>query len=471
MKQNYLSFQLVLTASIAAMAGFLFGFDTSVVADIHAQATAQLALNNWQWSKVVSAAVLGALLGIVCSGFLSDRLSRRQILKQVALGFIIGTCLCATAESYAQLLAGRFMIGLCIGVASYLTPMYLAEIAPAGQRGQLVLFNGLALTLGQAAAYLLGYAIHDLWAYSWRIILLAGIVPALGLYLGLYFVPQSPRWLYARQGKAAALASLSALGYSQSDQARELTEMSKQQTIANGWALFKKPLCYVLLAGLCLGAFQQLSGINAILYYGPLIFAKAGIDSPKAALLATFILGLVNFVMTGVTLLLVDRLGRRTLLLAGTLLASLALYLVSLQCQFSGFFSPYSLVFSLCLYVLGYCVSLGSLFWLVIAEIYPLAVRGLAMSLATLVQWAANLLVAISFLGVYHGVGPANTFALFGFFCFLAFLFCYLFIPETMGVSLEQIEANLMSGLPLRDLGKRTELSPQGDPLEPSETL
>ena len=457
-----------LITAIAALGGFLFGFDTSVIADIHEQATQQLDLSSWQWSKIVSSSVLGCVLGIPLSGFFADNISRRLLLQLVAFGFIVGTALCAQAHGFRALLCGRFLIGLCIGVASYITPLFIAEVAPAAQRGRLVLLNGLALTFGQAVAYLIGYLLHDLWPFSWRIILWLGAAPALFLMLGMQYVPHSPRWLFKRFGEERARESLKKLRTTPNEIEAELTEMRQciQIRQTKRLHLFKAPVLYVLIAGILLGLFQQFSGINAILYYGPLIFTEAGFTPFKNALFATFCLGVVNFVFTAITLLSVDTLGRRKLLLCGTALAGLALLTTGwlFNAHIPG--QKYWLLLSFAMYVMGYCISLGSLFWIIIAEIYPLAIRAQAMSIATVAQWSGNFLVAISFLELYQHLGPSSTMTLFGVVCLLAFAFCYKFIPETTGMSLEQIEDHLFAGNALKELGQPISPS-KAQPLRP----
>lgn len=465
---------IYLITTVTAIGGFLFGFDTSVIADIHDQASQQLALSQWQWSNIVGSGVLGCILGIPLSGFFADRVSRRLLLQLVAIGFIIGTALCAQAHQFTALLSGRFLIGVCIGVASYITPLFIAEIAPANKRGGMVLLNGLALTFGQAAAYLIGYLLNGIWPYSWRLIIWIGAIPALILLVGMHYVPHSPRWLFKHLGEHEAKKTLQKIRITSQEIQAELAEMRQCVHInqARQVSLFKSPILYVLIAGILLGLFQQFSGINAILYYGPLIFTTAGFTSSNSALLATFCLGVVNFVFTAITLLSVDRLGRRNMLLYGTALAGIALLITSIlfTARFPG--TKYWLLLSFAIYVMGYCISVGSLFWVIIAEIYPLAVRAQAMSIASLVQWAGNFLVAISFLELYQYLGPSSTMAMFGLLCLLAWAFCYWFIPETTGVSLEEIEEHLFAGKPLRELGRALDHEGQfGDAVRSREAM
>ncbi|MCL9685714.1 sugar porter family MFS transporter [Legionella maioricensis] len=444
-------------ALIAGFGGFLFGFDSSVIADVKDQVIGQLALSEWQWSQVVSISLLGCVLGIPLSGFFADKLSRRYLLKIVALGFIFGTALCSLTSSLIILLIGRFIIGVCIGIASYITPLFIAEIAPPNRRGTLVLINGLTITFGQAIAYLIGYFLHDYSSNSWRYLFGMGSVPSLVLFIGMYFVPHSPRWIMNKYGMEETFKTLKRIRPSNYNIQKELDEIhiNLKHTQPDYRLLIKAPIVFVLFVGIALGVFQQLSGINAVMYYGPVIFESAGFYPVKNAILATFCMGAVNFIFTLVTLFYIDRLGRRILLLNGTMLAAASLFSVSLFFNYGLPGHKFWILGSLSFYVVGYCISVGSLFWVLISEIYPLPIRGLAMSIATVVQWGANFVVSLSFLTIYQSIGQVLTFSLFGLLCLLAFLFVYYFVPETTGVSLENIEKNLMAGKKIRDIGKQ----------------
>lgn len=443
-------------ALIAGFGGFLFGFDSSVIADVKDQVMVQLSLSEWQWSQVVSISILGCILGIPLSGFFADKFSRRFLLKTVAMGFILGTVLCALTHDFILLLIGRFIIGICIGIASYIAPLFIAEIAPPNRRGTLVLINGLTITFGQAIAYLIGYFLHDYSAGSWRLLFGMGSIPALILFIGMHFVPHSPRWLMMNYGVEKTWRILKRIRPSGYDIQKEIDEIQNniQQVRFNNNLLFKAPIVFVLAVGIALGIFQQFSGINAVMYYGPVIFESAGFYPTANAILATFCMGMVNFLFTLLTLFYIDKLGRRFLLLSGMMIAGLSLFAVGLlfNMQLPG--QKFWILGSLSTYVMGYCISVGSLFWVLISEIYPLSVRGLAMSIATVVQWGANFVVSISFLAIYQNLGEGLTFALFGSLCLLAFFFIYHFVPETTGASLEKIEKNLMSGKKIRDIGK-----------------
>lgn len=453
-RRNY---TIIIIAAIAGLGGFLFGYDSSIIADAKDQISSQFLLSDLQWSMIVSVSLLGCILGIPLSGMFADRLSRKSMLLFVAVSFIIGASICATATQLNYLIAGRFIIGICIGIASYISPLFIAEMAPSNIRGSMVLVNGLAITFGQAFSFLIGYFLHDIHEESWRLLFWMGAIPASGLLIGVLFIPHSPRWLLMKHGIDQAKQVLKKIRDEGQDIQLELNEIQKNiqqsQLPVSVLTLFYPPLIFVLIVGLGLGVFQQFSGINAIMYYGPVIFSSAGISPIKNAIFATFIMGLVNFVFTFITFLLVDKLGRRFLLITGTLIAALSLLGVACYFQQQWFDRKWIVLFFMGMYVLGYCISLGSLFWVIISEIYPLKIRGFAMSIASVAQWGANFLLSISFLQIYGRFGETTTFLFFSSICLLAFLFVYYFVPETTGVSLEQIENNLRKGKKLRELG------------------
>ncbi len=448
---------VILVSAIAGLGGFLFGYDSSVIADTKDQITTQFFLSDWQWSLIVSISLLGSIVGIPISGFLAaDKISRKTLLMLAALGFAGGSIICAQASAPWILLLGRFFIGVCIGMASYIAPLFISEVAPPHLRGSMILINGVAITFGQAFSFLIGYFLHDSSASSWRLILWIGVVPAIFLLIGMLFIPNSPRWTLATQGVKKAREILQKIR-SADDVEPELREIqfSISQTHYRSTLkqLLSKPFISVLTIGTVLGIFQQFSGISAIMYYGPVIFEGLGFHPVKIAILATFLMGIVNCIFTIITLLTVDRLGRRSLLLGGTLLAAFSLILAGACYDLSWPGKKWLLLFLLSTYVMGYCVSLGSLFWVIIAEIYPLKIRGLAMSIASMVQWIANFIVSISVLSIFHYFREANTFWLFGSVCLIAYMFIYYFIPETSGLSLEKIEENLLAGKKMRELG------------------
>ncbi len=311
----------------------------------------------------------------------------------------------------------------------------------------------LTITFGQAIAYLVGYMLHDYSAHSWRYLLMIASIPGVILLFGMYFVPHAPRWIIKKRGIEQArliLRRIRPWDHNVDEEVSDISHALKYQSV-KAPSLLKKPILFVLLLGIALGVAQQCSGINAIMYYGPVIFEAAGFFPVKNAILATFCIGLVNFFFTIITLACVDKLGRRILLLSGTLIAALSLMTVTFL--FNNFpDQKFSILLAFSLYVAGYCISVGSLFWVIISEIYPVQVRGLAMSIATVVQYLTNFIISLFFLGIYQELHQ-YTFSLFGLFCILAFILIYFFVPETTGVSLEKIEERLMDNYKIRDIG------------------
>jgi len=440
-------------AGIAALAGLLFGYDTGVISGAILFIRGQFALSPGLEEVVVSAVLIGAVIGAAVSGQLSDFFGRRKVIIATAVIFALGSIGTALAPAVAFLVAGRIVIGLAIGVASFTAPLYISEVSPVEARGGLVSLNQLAITIGIVLSYVVDYTLAG--HQSWRWMFALGVLPAIVLGTGMIFLPASPRWLMSRDLTEKARDVLRRIrGVSDVD-----IEMNAiQETLEGekgGWKkLFKPWLRLPLFIGIFLGFFQQMTGINVVIYYAPTIFGLAGFPSASAAILATTGVGIVNVLMTVVAIQLVDRMGRRPLLaigLAGMVISLSALGFAFNMATLSGALK-WIAVGSLMLYVASFAISLGPIFWLIIAEIYPLKVRGRAMSLATMLSWGFNLAIAMTFLTLIQKMGRAGTFWLYGLISVAGWLFCYFFVPETRGRSLEQIEEHWRKGGSPRDL-------------------
>ncbi len=431
-------------AVVAAVAGLLFGYDTGVISgailflktDFHLSATSE--------EFVVASVLVGAILGAMAGGFMADRFGRRKMLIVDAIVFAAAALVTAFTPNMTILIAGRIGIGMAIGSASFTAPLYISEIAPARIRGALVSLNQLAITSGIVVAYLVDYLFAS--TADWRAMFGFAVIPAALLLLGMLFMPRSPRWLMSRGLQEEAIKAMERL---HKDVSRELTQLKqdvvpKSSTTVKLWAPALRP---VIIIGVGLAIFQQITGINTIIYYAPTIFEMAGIHSAAVAILATFGVGLANVLMTIVAIRLIDRVGRRPLLLYGTagMVVSLgALGLIFHLPSASGMLAWITLV-SLIVYVASFAIGLGPVFWLLISEIYPVIVRGRAMSLATIMNWAANLLVTLSFLSLIQWAGRGNTFWIFGAIGIGTWIFVYYLVPETKGRSLESIEKGWVS--------------------------
>jgi sugar porter (SP) family MFS transporter len=430
----------------------LFGYDTGVISGAVLFIRQDFSLSATAVEVVVSAVLLGAVIGAMAGGALADRLGRRQVLVFTAVLFTLGALGTALAPSICWLITLRVIVGVAIGLASFITPLYISEVSPVEVRGRLVSFNQVALTTGIVLAYLADYALSG--TRAWRAMLALAAIPSAVFAVGMLLLPESPRWL-VRVGRVEQGRRMLQRIRGTSEIAQEVHEIEGSLAESpGGWSELASPkLRLALIAGIGLAIFQQTTGINTVIYYAPTIFQAAGFHSASAAILATMGVGVVNVVMTVVALQLLDRVGRRPLLLAG-----MAVMVVSLGALGAAFLFPTlrSLgaiaVGSLMLYVGAFAVGLGPVFWLLIAEIYPLSIRGVAMSIATVANWGANLLVALTFLTLIQLVGRPGAFWLYGLIGVGAWIFAYVLVPETKGRSLEQIESHWRTGRHPREM-------------------
>jgi len=442
-------------AAISALGGMLFGYDTGVISGAILFIRKDFSLTPTQVEVVVSCVLIGALLGAILGGVLADRFGRRRVIIATATLFVFGAIVTALSPTITLLISGRIVVGAAIGVASFTAPLYISEVSPVKIRGRLVSINQLALTSGIVISYLVDYALVDIQGWRWMFGLAA--VPASILAAGMFWLPESPRWLLSQNLTDSARQVLIRIRKTKNVTA-ELEDIQKSLAVqSGGWTdLFTPLIRPALIVGVVLAVLQQITGINTVIYYAPMIFEFTGLKSASASLLATVGVGLVNVLMTIVALLLVDRMGRRPLLLIG--LTGMIAGLVSLGLAFrlpgiSGSIGKMAEV-SLMLYVGSFAIGLGPVFWLLISEIYPLKIRGLAMSVATAANWGANLFVALTFLTLIQAAGRALTFWIYGIVGVVALLFTWFWVPETKGRSLEEIEAHWQAGKHPRTLGK-----------------
>jgi sugar porter (SP) family MFS transporter len=430
-------------AAFAGLGGLLFGYDTGVISGAELFFKNDFSLSTLELEVIVSGVLAGAAIGALAGGRLADVFGRRILLIVTALIFATGAVLCALAPTPVVLIVGRIIVGLGIGLSSGAVPVYISEVSPAESRGWTVSLFQLAITLGILLAYLVDYAFAGIQGWRWMFGLAA--IPAAVFALGMFFLPESPRWLAKRDRQDAVREVLSRIRPASSVEAefQEIQRgLAQSQEHGNWRDLLKPALRPALIVGIGLAISQQVTGINTVIYYAPLIIRSAGISSDSGAILATAGIGAVNVLMTIVSMWLIDRIGRRPLLLTG--IAGMAITLGILGWVFH-FASPagalsWFAVISLMLYVAFFAISLGPIFWLLIAEIYPLKVRSSAEGLAATFNWVSNLAVSFTFLSLLHGLGPTRTFWLYGLFAIAAWIFSYTVVPETKGRTLEEIE-------------------------------
>ena len=432
---------LLLIAATAALCGLLFGYDTGVISGALLFVKKDFALSSFLQGVVTSAVLAGAAVGAGYSGRLADRIGRRRTVIAVAILFFVTSLMTGLAPNVVWLVIGRVFSGVAIGICSFAGPLYISEISPAERRGALVSLNQLLITVGIVVAYLTDY----LFAYGehWRWMFIVATVPAAALWIGMLVLPESPRWL-ANQGQYALARQVLERIRSAEQADRELSAIEADTGEGQTrWAELLAPEYRpALILGIGLAIFQQITGINTIIYYAPTIFQLAGFNSAAQSILATAGVGVVNVLMTIVSLRLLDRVGRRPLLLTGIagMIASLAaLGFVFRAARDSATLGSLA-VLSVMIYVGSFAISLGPIFWLLISEIYPLRIRGAAMGIATMSNWSFNLLVALTFLALIDRLGPTYTFWLYSLVSIGSFVFCYALVPETKGRTLEEIE-------------------------------
>jgi len=454
-KQNVL-----LIAIIAATGGLLFGFDTGVISGALPFLKQHWQLDDASLEWVTTTVLIGAVIGALGSGKLSDKLGRKKMIIVNAIIFSAGALGCAFAWNITVLMLMRMVIGIAIGITSYVVPMYIAEIAPVRKRGALVTLNQLMITIGILVSYITDYILSDdSNPASWRWMFFAGFIPAMVLLVGMFFLPESPRWLISKgrweEGKKVLQKTEDADLVEQA-----LLDLQKETAIASQQKgelkeILRPWLRPALIITVGIFFFQQFSGVNTIIYYSPIIFQMAGIVSNTGSILPAIIIGAVNVLACFVSVLLLDRVGRRKLYMIGSwgMVPSLAL----LGCCFYfkealGASLPYFAVLSIVCFIIFIAISLAPLGWLLISEIFPLSVRGVGMSIGSLAHWGFNAIIAFTFLKLVNAIGVSATFLSYSLICIAGIVWGYFYIPETKGKSLEDIEQSWREGRKPREL-------------------
>ena len=431
---------VVLLAATTAISGFLFGFDTAVINGVLLLLRHQFALSNLQTEIAASSLLLGCLLGAAGASMIGDRYGRRKSLVAAALLFAFSSIGAALASTVTIFSAARLFGGLAIGLASVLTPVYIAEISPSKNRGTLVSLNQLAIVIGILSAYLVNWQVARLGESSWRWMLAAAALPSIAFLFGLLLIPESPRWLISigrhDQGERV-LARM--FGEETAKQQVEAVEQAVAGEEGSWHEVLSPNMRKRLAVGMLLALFSQITGINTVLYYGSIIVREhfPG-QSTNMALLANVIIGTVNFLLTIVAMIFLDRWGRRAILMiaSGGMAVALTFLVIGLKVGVS----PLLMLASVVLYVAFFALGMGPGPWLIISEIFPTKVRGRAASIATSTLWSGTLLVTFTFLTLVKILNLWGTFAIYGALSCLCCLFVWKMVPETKGRTLEQIQ-------------------------------
>lgn len=442
---------------LAALAGLLFGLDIGVIAGALPFISHDFQITSNQQEWVVSSMMFGAAVGAIGSGWMNFRIGRKYSLMIGAVLFVVGSLGSALAPDTEVLVIARVLLGLAVGVASYTAPLYLSEIAPEKIRGSMISMYQLMITIGILGAYLSDTAFS--YSGAWRWMLGVITIPALLLLIGVFFLPDSPRWLAARGNDEKARRVLEKLRDTSEQAKNELNEIRESLKVKQGgWKLFtaNKNFRRAVYLGVGLQVMQQFTGMNVIMYYAPKIFGLAGFTNSTEQMWGTVIVGLVNLLATFIAIGLVDRWGRKPTLILGFLVMAIGMGILGtmlhIGIQSTG--AQYFSIAMLLMFIVGFAMSAGPLIWVLCSEIQPLRGRDFGITVSTATNWIANMIVGATFLTMLDSLGNANTFWVYGALN-LVFIFITLaLIPETKNVSLEHIERNLMSGKALKDIGQ-----------------
>lgn len=447
---------LYVVAIVASLGGLLSGYDTGVISGALLFINESWNLSDSMQGILVSSVLIGAVIGAATNGILADVFGRKKIIMATAVIFITGSILCGLAPNIYVLIASRILVGLAVGIVNFVVPLYLSEVSPKALRGTLVSLYQWAITAGILFSYFINAAFAQA-VYNWRWMLMAGILPGAVLLVGMLFMGDTPRWLVSKNRDEEAKRVLKKIE-PDTDVDAEIKQIkdtiNAESDGTKSKLRFKKWMIMPFVVGIGIMFAQICTGINTIIYYAPTIFKTAGFDSNLNAIYATTGIGVVNFLMTIVAVFFTDRLGRKPLLYFGLTGVMLSLFALGSAFAFEGVLGAnlkWVAVGSLVTYIICFAMSLGPIGWIIVSEVFPLKIRGLAMSICTVANFAFNFFVVGSFPILMHRIGGAYTFWGFAAVSFLCIVFVYFFVPETKGISLEQIESNWLRGVKPRE--------------------
>ena len=451
---------LVFLSVVAALGGFLFGYDTAVISGTIAQVTEQFGLDALQQGWYVGCALIGSIIGVLFAGILSDKFGRKSTMILSAILFSTSAIGCAVSTDFNQLVIYRIIGGVGIGVVSIISPLYISEVAVAQYRGRLVSLYQLAVTIGFLGAYLvnyqlLGYSMSnpDVSTGWWNLVFVSEVwrgmlgmetLPAIMFFIIIFFIPESPRWLILKGKEEKATNILERIYTSSKEALFQLTETKSvlSSESKSEWKLLLQPgIRKAVIIGVCIAVLGQFMGVNAVLYYGPSIFENAGLSGGDS-LFYQVLVGLVNTLTTVLALVIIDKVGRKKLVYYGVSGMVISLVLIATYFIYGeswGISSIFLLIFFL-FYVFCCAVSICAVVFVLLSEMYPTRVRGLAMSIAGFALWIGTYLIGQLTPWMLQNLTPAGTFLLFAIMCVPYMLIVWKLVPETTGKSLEEIE-------------------------------
>jgi sugar porter (SP) family MFS transporter len=440
---------LVRISVIAAIGGLLFGYDTGVISGALLYIKDDLHAGSFEQQAIVAVLLLGAMVGALISGYLADHISRKWTKVISGTIYLVGALGCAVSVNAEMLIGFRFLLGISVGTASFVSPLYISEVSPPRVRGGLVSFNQVAIVSGILIAYIVNFAFRD-FAEQWRWMLGVAALPGAALAIGMLSVPQTPRWLTLDGQRERARSVLERLREGDEnaeldDEMHDIEEANEKERDTRARDMWRPQLRPLLVVGLGLAITQQFVGVNTVIYYAPTILSDTGMGN-GAALAATMVVGVTNLAFTIGAVLLLDRVGRRKLLLTGTAGILTALVLLGVYFTSSTLQDDYGwlALAGLVLFIASFAIGLGPVFWLMISEIFPVGLRSKAMSVCTVANWGANFLVAQTFLTLSDAITRQGVFFLYAGLAIVALVFFAVRVPETKGRSLEDIQEQLV---------------------------
>jgi SP family arabinose:H+ symporter-like MFS transporter len=435
---------ITLISIVAALGGLLFGFDTAIISGTIPFIKRHFGLDGYTLGWAVSCILIGCFLGALIAGKLAEAYGRRFVLIICAILFAVSGIGAGLADSLSVFILFRIIGGLGVGAAAMVSPMYIAEVAPAAWRGRLVALYQLAIVTGILLAYFSNFALAGIGENNWRWMFASQVIPAALFWIMLYFVPETPRWL-VKKGRILQAAAILKRTAGESFSEYEITQIQSSFQVekqAKFSDLFSPRHMPIIWIGTLIAVFQQITGINSILYYAPVILEETGIGA-SGSLLQTIGIGIVNVLSTFIAIVLVDKVGRKILLLTGSIVMGLSLISVALCFKYQ-YFDNYVVLISMLVYVGAFGATLGAVTWVYLSEIFPNHIRGLAMSFATMILWLADFAVTYTFPIMTVELGTSNTLFTYAVCCAIAFIYILLSVPETKGKSLEEIEKSLI---------------------------
>lgn len=435
---------ILLVSIVSALGGLLFGFDTAIISGVITFIEPYFELNQYSLGWAVSCILIGCVIGAAIAGKLCDVWGRKKTLLFCGFLFAFTGLGTAMAHSLTVFVFFRIAGGLAVGIAAMAAPMYIAETVPGALRGRMVSLYQLAIVLGILLAYLSNYLLAGAGENNWRWMFASQTLPSVLFFGFMFLVPESPRWLMKKERKNEAGVILTKVGGAEYSKLElvAIEESFRHEHKEKLSDLFLPAFRPLLLMGIIIAVFQQVTGINAILYYAPEIIKKTGVNN-ESALLQTIGIGIIMFLFTLVAIWLVDKVGRKILLLIGSAVMGLSLIGVAL-CFYFQYFDNYLVLLFLMLYIAGFSASLGAVTWVILSEIFPNRIRGLALSVSTLLLWIADFVASFAFPVLNEKLGVAGTLLIFSALCAVYYIYIKRKIPETKGTTLEELEKMLV---------------------------